>query len=364
MPLVSPPIRVSLAAALFAAGVAAGCGMVDRPADPPGRGDAPALPAGAELPDAAALIPPEPGPRRRRAVRQIAVTFDDLPLSTRRYRDSVAAQERMTTTLLAAVAAHRVPAIGFVNENKLLGAGGGVDDRRVALLRRWADAGLELGNHGWSHLDLHATPLAEYERDVARGDSVTRLVLAAAGRPAPRFFRHPFLHAGRSVETRRDFERFLAARGYRVAPVTVDNYDYVFAAAYERSGGPADSAAGGAGRARVRQTYLQYMEQVLAYYEQQSSALFGREIPQVLLLHANALNADAFDALASMMERRGYAFVPLDRALADSAYASPDEYAGPAGITWLHRWALTQGKRGAFFAGEPEVPKWVEEMAK
>ena len=34
-----------------------------------------------------------------------------------------------------------------------------------------------------------------------------------------------------------------------------------------------------------------------------------------------------------------------------------------AGITWLHRWALTEGKRGTFFAGEPIVPDWIEKAA-
>ena len=53
----------------------------------------------------------------------------------------------------------------------------------------------------------------------------------------------------------------------------------------------------------------------------------------------------------------------LYQALRDPAYASPDRYVGDAGITWLHRWAITQGRRGAVFAGEPEVPKWVERAA-
>jgi hypothetical protein len=83
----------------------------------------------------------------------------------------------------------------------------------------------------------------------------------------------------------------------------------------------------------------------------------------VLLLHANLLNAEHFGALAEMMTRRGYRFVPLDHAIADSAYVSEDSYTGPAGITWLHRWALTRGKRGAFFAGEPTVPEAIAREA-
>ena len=68
--------------------------------------------------------------------------------------------------------------------------------------------------------------------------------------------------------------------------------------------------------------------------------------------------------LASMFERRGYAFITLDRALEDPAYRSADTYTGPGGITWLHRWALTQRTAKTFFAGEPDVPGFVAELAK
>ena len=290
----------------------------------------------------------------RQEGRSVAITFDDLPALAQGDR-SVATYERITDGLLRALAEHRVPAIGFVNEEKLL-TEGRVDPRRVATLRRWVDAGLELGNHAYPHPDFHTTPVDAYIADVARGDSVTRLVMQAAGRQ-PRFFRHPFLHTGRTLEDRRRFETFLAERGYRVAPVTIDNYDYLFAAAY-------DLAPDAATRGRVADEYIRYMEAVTAYYEQQSVAIVGREIPQVLLLHANNINAEHFGRLAEMYRRRGYAFVPLEQALADSAYASADSYIGPAGITWLHRWALTAGKRGAIFAGEPEVPDWVQALSR
>jgi peptidoglycan/xylan/chitin deacetylase (PgdA/CDA1 family) len=286
--------------------------------------------------------------------RMVAVTFDDLPAVAQGDR-SVATHAEITDGLLRHIRGQRVPAIGFVNEEKLL-TDGRVDERRVALLRQWVQAGLELGNHGYAHLDFHRTPVDAYIADVARGDSVTRRVLGEAGR-RPQFFRHPFLHTGRTLEDRRRFEASLAERGYRVAPVTIDNHDYLFAAAY-------DLALDDSVRARIADEYIRYMEAVAAYYEQQSTALLGREIPQVLLLHANTLNADHFGRLTQMYARRGYAFVPLERALQDPAYASEDTYTGPAGITWLHRWALTQGKRGSFFAGEPEVPEWVQSLSR
>jgi peptidoglycan/xylan/chitin deacetylase (PgdA/CDA1 family) len=296
-------------------------------------------------------------PLAARADRRVAVTFDDLPV-IEVVRCDDACRETITADLLAAIAAHRVPAVGFVNEDKLEEDGRAVP-RRVALLRRWIDAGLELGNHTYSHPDFHRTPLADFQAEVLRGERVTRPLMEAAGRK-PRWFRHPFLRTGRGLEDRAAFERFLGEHGYRVAPVSVDNHDYVFAAAYARAHAAADTAA----KRRVGAEYLDYMERIFAYHEAQARTIVGRDIPHVLLLHANRLNADLFGELARRLEARGYSFVTLDEAMADPAYRSEDRYTGPAGITWLHRWAITRGMRGSVFAGEPEVPTWVQEMSE
>jgi peptidoglycan/xylan/chitin deacetylase (PgdA/CDA1 family) len=284
--------------------------------------------------------------------RAIAVTFDDLPAVSVLGNDFARA-ERITHDLLAALRRHDVPAIGFVNENKLQ-QDGEVEPRRVALLQQWLEAGLELGNHSYSHLDLHERPLDAVERDVLDGERVLRRLLKASGR-APTFFRHPFLHTGRTLDIKQSFEAFLSEHGYRVAPVTIDNSDYVFAAAYDRSSL--------AGRDGIASAYLDYMDAVIAYYEAQSVAILGRRLPQTLLLHANALNADVFDRLAARIEARDYTFATLERALADPAYAHADTYVGPSGITWLHRWALTEGRRGHILDGEPVVPAWIEQAA-
>ncbi|MFN8647746.1 MAG: polysaccharide deacetylase family protein [Gemmatimonadales bacterium] len=285
--------------------------------------------------------------------RRVAITFDDLPLS--RSATPVAAQESLTVALLAAITAARVPAIGFVNEGKLRDDDRRVDPRRVALLTRWLDAGLELGNHTATHPDLHQVPLADVEADLLAGEAVLRPLLAARG-AVPRYFRHPYLHTGRSLEVRDALLAFLETHGYQVAPVTMDNGDYLFARAYDLARDRGDASAAD----RVATEYLDYMERVVAFWEGQSVAITGREIPQVLLLHANALNAATFSRLAAMLGGRGYAAIPLAQALADPVYRSPDRYTGPAGISWLHRWAITRGMPGSTFRGEPEVPDWVQ----
>jgi peptidoglycan/xylan/chitin deacetylase (PgdA/CDA1 family) len=290
--------------------------------------------------------------------REIAITFDDLPIAGALPR-SLESSRELTRKLLAGVAAHRVPAIGFVNEDQLETAAGAVDPQRVQLLRQWLDAGLELGNHGYSHLDLHLVPLDEFENDVLKGERVTKPLLTERHMPL-RFFRHPFLHTGRNLETKAGFERFLGDHGYRVAPVTVDNDEYLFARAYDRSVSRGDDRL----TARIGNAYVPYMQAKIEFFERNSRELLGREMRQILLIHANMLNADRFDALAAVLEQRGYRFITLERALEDPAFASPDTFVGTGGITWLHRWALTKWMPKNFYAGEPEAPGFVSEMTQ
>jgi peptidoglycan/xylan/chitin deacetylase (PgdA/CDA1 family) len=290
--------------------------------------------------------------------REMAVTFDDLPLSSAAPL-STAGRDSVTSRLLGALVSHGVPAIGFVNENKLMDSAGRPDPAMIRLLERWLDAGFELGNHTYAHPDLHQTGLTDFEDQVLRGEAVTRRLLAARGK-APRYFRHPFLHTGRSLAVRDSLEGFLGEHGYRVAPVTIDNSDYVFARAFDLARARGDAP----GARRVADSYLSYMDRVVSFYEGQSVAILGREIPQVLLLHASPLNAETLDRFAARLGARGYRMVSLDHALADSAYRSADRYIGPAGITWLHRWAITRGMPGSVFRGEPEVPVWVSREAR
>jgi peptidoglycan/xylan/chitin deacetylase (PgdA/CDA1 family) len=260
---------------------------------------------------------------------------------------------RVTARLLESVKRNGVPAVGFVNERRLLVRG--EMDARTDLLRAWLDAGLELGNHTFSHLNLQKAPLEEYKDDVVRGETVTRALLAERGMKL-RYFRHPFLFTGTTPEYKRGLAEFLAGRGYTVAPVTIDNGDYIFAKVYSEAMKRGDAATA----RRVADAYVPYMEQVFEHFERLSAETFGREVKQTLLLHANDINADRFDDLAAMMRRRGYSFVTLEEALRDPAYAEPDALY-KNGISWLHRWRMAKGLPVKW---EPEVPKFVGELYK
>lgn len=292
------------------------------------------------------------GAHPQRAERIVAITIDDLPVTAVSVSTDWAS---VTARLLARLRQHDVPAVGFVNEDKLY-VNDALDSSRVALLEAWLEAGHELGNHTFAHRGAHATLLDQYLDGITRGEKVTRELARRAGRPY-RYFRHPQLHAGRSLAYRRGVERFLATHGYTIAPVTVDNQEWVYARAYVVAQQRRDSAL----VRRVVTDYLRHLDTAFAYSEGLSRRLFGREIPLVLLLHANQINADYLDTILSRLEARGYRFVPLERALADSAYRSADAYVGATGPSWLIRWAVT---RGIDATGEPREERWIAELAE
>ena len=292
-------------------------------------------------------------PPAEQPARQIAITFDDLPVNYMREL-GVSGWESVTSRLLGSLKEHGVPAIGFVNLGKLYKEDGKLDPRRLALLTQWLEAGFELGNHTFSHLDLHKVSLPEFNQDLLRDEDILRDLCERNGSRLE-FFRHPLLHTGLDLDTKLGLEQKLDELGYRVAPVTMDNSEWIYARAYDIADANGDSEL----KSRIAAAYLDYMERVVAYYESQSRDLFGREIRQILLVHSNTLNSDQFGNLAQLLRKRGYAFISLAEALEDEAYNSEDSYTGPGGITWLHRWALTQGKRGDFFQGEPEVDDFV-----
>ncbi len=288
--------------------------------------------------------------------KELSVTIDDLPVVGVRSAD-IGMQRTLTDKLLAALVRHTVPAIGFVNGSKLE-TNGATDPRKAELLERWLASGMELGNHTYAHKDYNAVSYAEFTEDVVAGEACLTDLLAEHG-SSLRYFRHPYLHRGDSQGKADSLAQFLRARGYTEAPVTIDNGEWIYAAAYAKAFTARDTAQ----MAMLGGEYVSYMEKKLAYYERQSAALFGRVIAQALLIHANLLNADHFDALASMFERHAYRFVPLARALTDNAYRSPDTFYRKGGISWLDRWALTRGRPRDFFSGEPAVPAHILKLA-
>lgn len=320
---------------------------------------APANPACPATPaEAAQETPPAAAPRSRsRSENRIAVTFDDLPWVMDRNAPPADLAEQHAR-LLAALRQACIPVIGFVNDGKLY-QDNTVRSERMAMLEDWLRAGFELGNHTAWHSDLHAVGPRAFEADILDGERQLKPLLTRHGLK-PRWFRHPFLRTGRSPDEKAEIETFLADHGYRTAPVTINSSEWIYALAYRKTlteGGDADTLA------RVENAYVAYMLSKLSYYARRSNELLGYNVPQVLLLHANEINAASIPELVAQIRARGYRFVSLDEATSDPAYARPDHYAGELGTSWIHRWARTERVRDSFYFGETPTPRWIMDLA-
>jgi len=284
--------------------------------------------------------------------RQVAITIDDLPAGNAAFMDAASITD-LTSRLLATLRAEKVPAVGFVSEKKLYSWG--EVDERIKALAMWLDSGLELGNHTFAHTSLNQAGLKAFEEDVIQGETVTRLLLAQH-KMKLRYFRHPFLDVGLDLATRREAEAFLSERGYRVAPVTVDAWDWMYARVYEDARKRGHTAL----QQQLLSSYLSYSDTMFGYAEQLSKELAGYEVKQILLLHANELEVDHLKELVELIRKRGYRFISLEDALSDQAYSMPDTYVGE-GTDWLDHWAVTRGKPAQ---GHPVFPQWVIDLDK
>lgn len=238
---------------------------------------------------------------------QVALTFDDLPAQTlapgRPSVERPADQLRITDALLAALAKHHAPATVFVNCGLL------ADD---VLPTRWRDAGMELANHTHTHARASKVGLDAWKDEVRQCHER----LASIGPEPPKHFRYPYLRRG-EPELRDAGAAYLTDLGEVVAPVTIPTAEWRLAQLY-------DEAKTDARRAELRAGLVEHVLAGLAEAQRQVRERHGLEVPHVLLLHVNPLEADALDGLLTALEGAGARFVPLSEALADPYYARPD----------------------------------------
>lgn len=238
--------------------------------------------------------------------QSVAFTFDDGPRLAATPRLSPAERNG---ALLAALAKHRVKAALFVTLNN-----GANEPAGLAFARAWGEAGHALGNHTVTHLDLNAkdTTLKQYEDEVLACDRVIR--------PLPGFkpwFRFTFLREGDTPEKRDGIRAFLKAQGYLNAYVSLDTSDWRLDAALVS----VLSQHPDADLKPFRAAYLAHLRQRAEAYRDLSRRLFGRDVPQVLLLHHNLINALFLDDALQQFKDLGWTFTTPEAAYQDFVYS-------------------------------------------
>ncbi len=279
------------------------------------------------------------------AQKQVAITFDDLILGGGEI--SLELTESANEQIIASCKRYNVPAIGFVNEQKLFKP---EEARRIAILKSWVENGLEVGNHTFSHPSLNNTPLDDFKQEVLKGEIITRPLMSQFDMEL-KYFRHPFLNTGPDILTKAAFEAFLDSVDYQVAPVTVESSDYIFNKVYLDAYRNGDSTQ----MKSVGEAYVSHTLRMFDFMDSVAHVTVGRQINHIFLCHANHLNATYIDQVYDGLVGKGYEFISMDEALEDPVYQSKDYYVGPWGMSWLYRW--DKEKTTEWLKIEPEIDK-------
>ncbi|MFZ6675137.1 polysaccharide deacetylase family protein [Undibacterium sp. Xuan67W] len=237
--------------------------------------------------------------------QSVAFTFDDGPsvAST----PLLSAQAR-NQAMLDALAKHQVKAALFITA-----ANGATQPAGYALAKAWGDAGHAIGNHTMTHPDLHIDKLslAQYQQEILDCD---RIISTLPG--YQKWFRFTYLREGNTPEKRDGMRGFLKQHGYRNAYVSLDTSDWRLDEKLTEvltKNPQADISP-------IKRTYLSHIRQRAIAYRALSQQLQGRDIPQIILLHHNLINALWLDDVITQFKDMDWNIVTPASAFADPVY--------------------------------------------
>ena len=259
----------------------------------------------------------------------LALTFDDIPA----HGPLPPGTDRLAVIdgIIDALKKAGAPAQGFLN------AGFGLDDpESPTVVAHWRAAGFPLGNHGYAHLGLSKVGATPFLADVARGEPM--LAEAMAGQDW-HWFRYPFLDEGANPAEVAAARAGFRARHYRVGAVTMSFGDYAWNPPYARCRAANNQPA----VAGLEQSYLEAARDDARRMRALSAALYGRDIPYVLLMHVGAFDAHMLPRLLAQYREMGFRFVTLADAERDPVYAAAVDLARPGPTPSLDAAARARG---------------------
>jgi peptidoglycan/xylan/chitin deacetylase (PgdA/CDA1 family) len=265
-----------------------------------------------------------------KAPLEIAITFDDLPLhGPIPEGETPLSIARRTTAALKAAGLKNV--MGMVNGRWTV-----TQPDTLEVLGVWRAAGLPLGNHTWSHPNLNQLTAAEFEHEITENEALLR-DLEPSGNW--KWLRYPFLAEGDDPAKRDQVRHFLAARGYKIAAVTTGFGDWQWTAPYARCVAAHDQKS----IDELKRLYMQSARESVAFDRTLSKALYGRDIPYVLLMHIGALDSHMLPQLLDMYRKAGFRFVSIEQAERDPFYRSDINPSLPAEPQNLEARAAARG---------------------
>ncbi len=293
------------------------------------------------------------------STKKLAITVDDLPLATS-VNHSPTKYKEIFLKGLDQLKKTNAPIIGFVNETFCY-SNGREEKRRISLLEEWLNAGLDLGNHTFSHADANKLPVDKFTEDIKKGEIICSALLKAKGKQI-KYFRFPYLRTGITLEDKTKIEKFLEKNGYTIAPATITSpAEMTYAEAYRNLMKNKDTVS----MKKAADEFVKLLSDRITLGEKQSINLFKREISQILILHNSEMCSDSWIKIIDMIRGKGYTIVTLEEAMKDEVYQTKDNYVDYGGLDWLSRWAKARGVSNSIFSGrQPEPSEWINKLAE
>lgn len=270
-----------------------------------------------------AVAQDEDAPKR---VRQIAITFNELPASP---DFSQVDREGLNKMILDALAKHKVKATGFIVGARL--------EKNYDIIGQWLNGGHTLGTMTYNLEDLHELGTEKFIEEAEWGIAEIEDMLEGFGQKK-RYFRFPFLHYGQTQQEKREVKAFLQAEGNTIAHASIIPNDDLYNFTLGKMGKLLDSLQ----YVLLRDEYLNDVFDQLERAEMLADEIMGRPVKHVLVLRANRLNAIYLDELLTALEENGTTFITLDAALRDEVYNKAESYFGLRGVGYLDMLAQSE----------------------
>lgn len=223
--------------------------------------------------------------------KEIAITIDDLPF-VGEYRNF------HLNMMLNTMKEQQIPATGFIIAKE-------VRNDNWEMLQKFRDSGFGLGNHTYSHANLNVLETKAYIKEIKVADKILSPVLTE-----PKYFRYPYL-AMSNGDKRNKILCYLAKKNYQVAPITIDSKDFVFN--QRLLSVPELNRRNYLGE--MEPFYLDFIWQQTVKAEAHTEYHHNPDQAQILLIHANLLNAYVLPDIIRLYKEKGYTFVTLEDAL-------------------------------------------------
>ncbi|MBK9324365.1 MAG: polysaccharide deacetylase family protein [Bdellovibrionaceae bacterium] len=233
--------------------------------------------------------------------KEIALTFDDAPVSASEHFESI----KRTEELIRKLRLLKVPeAMVFANPCK--------DEKTsVSHLKKYVEAGHLIGNHTCSHPRLDDVGFNEYSKDAEKADQLLSPLFIGQ-----KFFRFPFLNESKDEKLRDQIRAWLKTNGYRNGMVSVDNDDYIVSWAINK----AKETGKKIDYKKVEKIFLNHLLGAVEFYDDLAVKQLGYSPKHVILLHEVDATVMFIDSLVKELRQRGWKIISAKEAFEDRLY--------------------------------------------